>query len=259
MQSSLPAPGESRRLTPTVAALFVPLFLVMTGCSGSSGELGKERFLYRCAADSDPYCDAELYDSNCYGSCVRPFDGHLDEKVPGTVALGSSFLVLVDQKGLDPITPMSASASIVDWEGNAFRAISLGEVALIALKKGVVKDFIYLQVVAPTRLRVDHIDEQGTQQSNVGSITVPRGHRGWLRALSTDIEGKTLFGALVCAWSTGDGTEIRFTTDQTDNLVRFTADATETVTVPVHVSLGDLDVTVAVTVLDASSLGGGAQ
>jgi hypothetical protein len=74
-----------------------------------------------------------------------------------------------------------------------------------------------------------------------------------------DQGGEYLYGALPCLWSTEDSTNLEVVTDPTDNLVRFTADATETVTLPVQVNLGDFEANLSVTVLDASSLPGAAR
>lgn len=246
-------PSRARRL-----AAALPLLLAAAGCPGSSGELGEERFVYRCASDADPYCDAAFFDTYCYGSCTRPFESNADEEVPGSIALGSRFLVLADPGGFSAITPTSVSPSIVAWDGDAFHAVALGEVALLAVEDGVAQDYKYIRVEAPARIRVDYIDALGAREVDVDAVTVGAGDRGWLRALTLDDGGQPLYGALPCAWSTGDGTQIELDSDPTDNLVRITADATETVTVPVHLSLGDFDATVSITVRDASALEGGA-
>jgi hypothetical protein len=249
----------SYRLSSASPALAVLLGLLGTpGCPGSSGELGEEHFVYRCASDSDPYCDAERYDPYCYGTCERPFDGHQDEAVPGAVALGSRFLVLADPSGLSAITPISVSPSIVEWDGAAFLAVAPGEVALLALEDGIAQDFIYITVVEPVGIRVDFIDTLGHRTEDISTLTVATGDEGWLRVVTESAQGRDLDGALDCSFSTGDGTQIEFVTDPEDNLVRFTADATETVTLPVQVTLGDFEATVAITVLDASDLEGGA-
>ncbi|MDY0004994.1 MAG: hypothetical protein RBU30_27085, partial [Polyangia bacterium] len=199
-----------------------PLIFLGAACPGSSGELGEEHFVYRCAGISDPYCDAVLYDSYCYGTCERPFDGNLDEEVPGTIALGSRFMVLADPRGLSAITPISVSPSIVEWEGDAFRAVSPGEVALLATEDNIAEDYIYIRVVEPVGMRVDHIDEVGKRTRNISALTLATGDEGWLRAYVVDQGGEYLYGALPCLWSTEDSTNLEVVTDPTDNLVRFT-------------------------------------
>lgn len=253
-------PGLPARafFAPVFALVFAPLLLLMAACTGSTGELGEEHFVYRCAGSADSYCDAVLYDSYCTGTCERPFDGNLDEEVPGSIALGSRFLVLADPSGFSAITPRSVSPSVVDWDGEAFLAVATGEVALLAFQGAIAQDFIYITVVEPADLRVDFIDAEGVKTPDVRAVTLATGEEFWLRAVSLDDQDQTLHGALPCAWSTGDGTHLELLTDPGDNLVRFTADATETVTLPLQVYLGALEATVDITVLDASSLPGGA-
>ncbi len=235
------------------------LGLAAPGCTGSEGELGQEHFAYQCVADGDPYCDIEVFDPTCGAGCTAPFRKFDDEDLPPAVARGSRFMVVADPRGLDQIIPISSAPSILEYTRGEFVAVEEGEVAVIAFEGSWAKDFAYITIVEAADIRVDLFLEDGTRADAVdrqSNIKIEVWDRFFLRAVPVDDLGEVLYGAFPCSWSTDDASTVDLASSPLDNIVELSADATGNATLAV--TLGAFSADVAVRVLDATQMGGGA-
>jgi len=221
--------------------------LVLAACSGSPGELGQGDFEYYCAGLGDPYCDCEDHPDFCSGSSPA-IEQILYSRVPSALAVGATFQVRFDAPDADHEV-VSASPDMLS-DGLDLQALMAGEVGIMGLSQGWVIDFLHLNLVIPTGVRVDRVDRS---DSRVTSLQMDPGETAWLRAMPVS-GSQILYGHLPCTWSTSSATAIGLQVDGGDNVVALTALATGPATATVSVTLGALTVPVTVTVTDASDL-----
>jgi hypothetical protein len=238
--------------------VLVGLALIQTACPynyGSHGELGRSTFDYGCLSVTDPACDCEDYLDFCLGY-PSPIEGLLINGVPERIALGARFWVGIHGDDDYPYTELySASPAMLSQEGSEFVALQSGEVALISRRGGMVIDFIHLQVVEPTRVRIERVDVEGPAALEVMDLELAEGTTAWLRATLVDSEDHILYGSMACAWSVENGVSAEIGTPTDDNVVEVVADATGTSSL--QVVFGQWSAAVGITVPDASELDSG--
>lgn len=219
-----------------LACLLLSLVSSASGCLGSLGELGERTFYYGCVDASDPYCD--------HDSCVSlglSWCGALEshrQGIPAAIARGASFSVTAPRFQGYSDQVVSASPAMVSGVTGSFTAHQIGRVALLVKRSGWVLDFIYLQIEAPTSIRLTRVDSLG--QTGTQPLRLAVGEEAWIRAVPFSIRGSSLSGALSCGWyvdSSGGG-GVAITSNAQDNLIRIVG--TNVGTARLSVALGEI-------------------
>jgi hypothetical protein len=180
-----------RSTDPRVVAALVT-WLTCGACSSSpgDGELGNDRFLYRCVHPNDAACDT--------------VDGTTLEEVP-IIARGATFRLVTEDPANMPECP-SMRLVAVAGEPVTYRAEMAGFAAVFARDpRAFVRDLFHVEVARPTSALL--LQRQGSvfvAASNM--LTVPVGSTTELRVVPLDASGRALAGALDWTWTSTPST-----------------------------------------------------